>query len=140
MSGKRLILGLVAIAAAMGAGLYYALVFAWFVQVDGLPGVTIDGAGVAVADYRGLDGDASPLKLRACFTVDPALVAGPAAVNPAPLVAPGWFDCFDAAAIGAALEAGQARAVVAEAAPAGFQRIVAVYPDGRAFMWRQVVE
>lgn len=139
MNGKRLVLGLLAIAAAMGAGLYYTLVFAWYEQVDGLPSVALAGAEAPVSGYRGLDGAASPLKLRACFTIDPAAVTGPAPVEAAPLVAPGWFDCFDAVAIGRALEAGEARAVVAEAAPPGFERIVAVFPDGRAYMWRQVV-
>lgn len=140
MNGKKLALGLGAVAAAMGAGLYYALVFAWHEPVDGLPSVAVAGVDVAVSDYRGLDGAASPLKLRACFTVDPALIVGPAADKPTPLVAPGWFACFDAGALGAALERGEARAVVAETAPAGFARIVAVFPDGRAYMWRQVVE
>jgi hypothetical protein len=139
VAGKKLALGLVAVAAAMGAGLYYALVFAWHEPVDGLTSVAVAGVDLPVRGYRGLDGDASPLKLRACFEVDPALVAGPAPQDPAPLIAPGWFDCFDAVAIGRALERGEARAVVAEAAPPGFERIVAVFPDGRAFMWRQVV-
>lgn len=140
MSGRILIVGLLLIAAAAGAGLWYAQVYGYHQRVDGLPSVVIGGAAVPVADYRGLDGDASPLKLRGCFTVDPALVAGPAPRKAAPLIAPGWFDCFDAETIGVALERGEARAVVAEVAPPGFERIIAVFPDGRAYQWRQVIE
>ena len=140
MSGRILIIGLLLIAAVAGAGLWYAQVYAYYQPVEGLSSVTIDGAAVPVSDYRGLDGASSPLKLRGCFTVDPALVAGPAPRKATPLIAPGWFDCFDAEAIGLALEQGAARAVVAEAAPQGFERIVAVFPDGRAYQWRQVIE
>ena len=140
MSGRILIIGLLLIAAVAGAGLWYAQVYAYYQPVEGVASVRIGGAEVAVSDYRGLDGQSSPLKLRGCFTVDPALVTGPAPRKATPLIAPGWFDCFDAEAIGLALEQGAARAVVAEAAPQGFERIVAVFPDGRAYQWRQVIE
>ncbi len=140
MSGRILIIGLLLVAAVAGVGLWYAQVYAYYERVEGVASVRIAGAEVAVSDYRGLDGQSSPLKLRGCFTVDPAQVTGPAPRKAAPLIAPGWFDCFDAEAIGTALERGEARAVVAEAAPPGFERIVAVFPDGRAYQWRQVLE
>jgi hypothetical protein len=54
-----------------------------------------------------------------------------------PLATPAWFDCYDPPAISADLRAGRARAVVAETGAADIRRIVVVYPDGRAFMWRQ---
>jgi len=56
-----------------------------------------------------------------------------------PRVAPGWFDCFDAAQIGADIENGDAIAFLGvENVQYGIDRIVAVYPDGRAFAWHQI--
>jgi hypothetical protein len=56
-----------------------------------------------------------------------------------PLVAPGWFDCFDAAAIGADLAAGRAAAVLGEAnVTYGIDRVLALYPDGRGYAWHQI--
>lgn len=137
--GKWLVGGLLGFALIFGAGLWYAQVHAWYDRVEGLGFVTIDGRAVPVIAYRGLDGDSSPLKLRGCFTVDPATVDGPEAPDPVPLSTPGWFDCFDPAAISAAIRAGEARAVLAAAdEPRGFDRIVAIFPDGRAYQWRQL--
>jgi hypothetical protein len=95
-----------------------------------------------VTGYDGLDGAASPLKLRGCFRLDPAaLPDAPVAPKPTPLVGPGWFACFDARALDAALKSGEARALVAASGePAGFDRILAVFPDGRAYQWRQIAE
>jgi hypothetical protein len=65
--------------------------------------------------------------------------AGRAFEDPTPLNAPGWFDCFDAPAIGAALEAGEATAVLGEReARAGVDRVFAVFPDGRVYGWHQL--
>ena len=56
----------------------------------------VDGRTIAVSDYRGLDGESSGLKLRGCFTVDPADFEGlPLAEAPVPITPPDWFDCFD---------------------------------------------
>lgn len=138
MNGRTLMIGLLALAAIFGAGLWYAQVYAYYERVDGLATLRIGGTDVKVSGYRGIDADTSPLKLRGCFRLDPAAVEAPTAPAPTPLIAPGWFDCFDAEAIGAALERGEARAVIAQANDApGFDRIVAIFPDGRAYQWRQ---
>jgi hypothetical protein len=141
VSGKAIVLGLAAFAAIFAAGLWYAQVWAFYERVEGLATVAIAGVAVPVSAYQGIDAASSPLKRRGCFRLDPAAVAGPPAANPAPLTAPYWFACFDAAAIGAALERGEARAVLAakDESP-GIDRIVAIYPDGRAYEWRQVAE
>ena len=56
-----------------------------------------------------------------------------------PLNAPGWFGCFDAARIGADIASGAARTVLARAnAPYGFDRVMALYPDGRAYVWPRI--
>jgi hypothetical protein len=127
-------------AALFGAGLWYAQVYAYYDRVDGLSAITAGGRSVPVRDYRGLDGTSSPLKLRGCFTVDPAALAGlPPAPDAVPLSTPGWFHCFDAPALGAALLAGRAQAVrAARDEPPGFDRIIVHFPDGRAYQWRQV--
>ena len=61
------------------------------------------------------------------------------ALAPEPLLAPGWFRCFNAETIAENLATGYARAYLAERDnPNGFDRIVAVFPGGRAYMWRQL--
>lgn len=83
------------------------------------------------------------ISFRACFDVTSSLamltetyVITDTAV---PLNAPAWFDCFDAQAIGAALEDGQAVAFVsAENLSFGVDRVVAVLPDGRGYAWHQL--
>lgn len=142
MTGKQLVIGLLSFAVLFGAGLWYAQSHAWYDRIDGLPGVVVAGESLAVRDYTGLDGTSSPLKLRGCFTLEPqALAALPSFEKPEPLTTPGWFDCFNATAIANAIRRGEARAVLAEAdEPAGFDRVIAYFPDGRAFMWRQLRE
>jgi hypothetical protein len=138
VSGRLVVIGLLAFAVIFGAGLWYAQVYAFFTPVEGVTRIRIAGESVPVSEYRGVDGTSSPLKLRGCFRVDPASVKGPVADDPTPLTAPFWFDCFDAGAIGGALERGEARAVLAARdEPPGFSRMIAVFPDGRAYQWRQ---
>jgi hypothetical protein len=141
MRGRALVIGFLVFAVVFGALLYWFQVHAYYRTVEGLRFVEVGGALVPVVGYSGIDADSSPLKIRGCFRVDPASLAeAPAAADPAPLIAPFWFGCFDAEAIGADLEAGRARAVLAAAEePAGFRRLIAVYPDGRAYQWREVL-
>src|SRR5690606_24783333 len=81
----------------------------------------------------------SPLRYRACFQIVGALPEMVDRPQSEPLNAPGWFDCFDAARIGGDIVAGTARAVmVEENAPWGFDYVMAVYPDGRAYVWPQI--
>jgi hypothetical protein len=140
MNGRVLGFGLIGFAVLFGAGLWYAQEYAFYERAEGVITVRIDGVDVPVEDYEGIDGTSSPLKLRGCFRVDPDFVVGPVSDDPAPTIAPRWFDCFDAAAIGAALERGQARAVIAQQDQPGVFRIVAVFPDGRAYQWRQIIQ
>ena len=138
MSGRRLVIGLLLFAAVFGVALYWFQVFAFYERQSGTD--TLPGAPVAIADYDGIDSASSPLKLRGCFRVDPATVAAlPVAAAPTPLVAPFWFRCFDAGALTRDLAAGAATArLVAHDLPEGFDLLVAVYPDGRGYLWRQL--
>lgn len=139
-SGTMIGVGLGVIAVVFGLTLWWFQTRAFYERVEGLESVAFQGRGLVVSDYRGIDAKSSPLKLRACFTQDWTLREIAPVPNPTPLVAPDWFDCFDAAKIGADLEAGRATAYHAGQEVEGFDRIIAVYPDGRAFMWRQLSE
>lgn len=56
-----------------------------------------------------------------------------------PLVAPDWFDCFDAGAVGAALQDGTATAWLSvPEVHYGIDRVVAILPDGRGVAWHQI--
>ena len=92
-----------------------------------------------IAGYDGIDAATSPLKLRGCFRIDPAAVAALApAPQATPLTPPFWFRCFDAGRLTADLASGAARAYdIATDQPEGFDLMLAVYPDGRGYAWRQ---
>ncbi len=95
--------------------------------------------------FSGVDADSSPLRFRGCFTtpLSLAILSETYKVYPdaTPLNAPNWFDCFNAAQIGEDLETGNAVAFLSERdIEAGIDRVVAVYPDGRAYAWHQLNE
>ena len=145
-----------------GIAIYWLQVYAFYEPVSFQPGneirltpISSDVPEVIVADnVTGIDANSSPLRFRACFTtpLSQAMLTETYVVyeGAAPLVAPGWFDCFDAAAIGKALETGEAIAFLSEAninsktdaaggvQLSGIDRVVAVFPDGRAFAWHQL--
>ncbi|MEM8787599.1 MAG: DUF6446 family protein [Pseudomonadota bacterium] len=142
MSGRAFVIGLLASLALFGGGLFYAQNYAFYDRVSGLDSIVVADSAIDVAAYRGIDATSSGLKRRGCFTVDPAAFDGlPVASAPAPLNPPFWFDCFDARALAEDLEAGRATAYVAAIEELdGIDRLVAVYPDGRGFEWRQLNE
>ncbi len=148
MNGK-LVAGAIVIAAAVaGLAMYYLQVYAYYAPVaaDAIRLTPVGGGApqpVAVDDFRGIDSESSPIRFRACFTMplSLAVLTETYAIHaaPQPLIAPPWFDCFDAAAIGAALARGEAVAFLGERdIRPGVDRIVAVLPDGRAFAWHQL--
>lgn len=140
--GKFLAALLVACTVVAGVGVWYLQVYAYYDELEpqiGYQVAQVDGtARLSIADFRGIDSASSPLRYRACFTVtgdQPDYVDYPSA---APLIGPGWFDCFDAESIGGDLEDGTARGVLVEAnTPYGIDRVMALYPDGRAYVWPQ---
>lgn len=151
MSGKLLGSILIAFGLVAGIFMYWLQVYAFYDRVtlasEGGPVTmrvtTPDGVNdLAVADFRAIDADSSPIRFRACFTVDPSALADAVPYDdPVPLNAPGWFDCFDAGTLGADVQSGAAKAVMGEAnVTFGIDRIIAVYPDGRAFAWHQINE
>jgi Family of unknown function (DUF6446) len=148
----RIAVGFIVLTALLGGVvLYYTQVHAYYQPVAFQPGAEIRLTPVAgtlpepilAEDVTGIDGDSSPIRFRACFTTPLTLAMLSETYRiydrAEPLTAPGWFDCFDAAAIGAALETGEAVAFLSEAEiHPGVDRVVAVFPDGRAFAWHQL--
>ena len=144
---KVLIIAMVASAVAAGAAMYYLQVYAFYEEYDAGEVVltTLDGVAetVVTENFRAIDSDSSPIRYRACFDMQMSVAALTETYEvyegAEPLVAPGWFDCFDAQAIGVALEDGSAFAFMGqENVTYGVDRVVAVFPDGRAVSWHQI--
>lgn len=137
-------------ALAAGIAMYYLQVYAFYDEVpveDGSVALTSLATGtpeeILFENFTGIDSDSSPVRYRACFdtALSLALLTETYVINDAaePLVAPDWFDCFDAAQIGADLENGTAIAFMGtENITYGIDRVVAIYPDGRGFVWHQI--
>jgi hypothetical protein len=146
----KVVAGFIVIAAVLaGAGVWYTQEYAYFydVEAEAIGMTTIAGVvePVAVRDFQGVDADSSPLRYRACFSIDISLAAlseeFEIAPHAEPRNGPRSFTCYDAAAGGALLENGEAVAFVAQHdIHPGFDRIVAVTRDGTAFAWHQPAE
>ncbi len=134
-----------------GAAMYYLQIYAFYdevvptgtddVQLTSL--VTGQPEPILYEDFQAIDADSSPIRYRACFTTPLSQAMLTETYQPyegaEPLVAPGWFDCFDADEIGAALSEGTALAFMGtENHSYGIDRIVAILPDGRGFAWHQI--
>lgn len=150
MTGRIVVVLIVLVSAVAGGAMYWLQLHAFYERLDaGAADLRLTPAeggpprALAVSDFEGIDASSSPIRFRACFTLaeDAGEVAGWAAPyrEPTPLIAPPWFGCFDAAAIGAALARGEARAFLARQEIAdGVDRVVAIFPDGRAYAWHQL--
>lgn len=149
--GRVLIVALLAFSLAFGMVLWWSLTRAYYrelpAEAAGPVLLVPQGGGaaeaLAVSGLRAIDAASSPIRFRACFegVEAPGALAARFVPYPAagPLVAPGWFGCFDAAAVGEALEAGEGAAFLGGAAmPYGIDRVVAVMDDGRGFAWNQI--
>jgi hypothetical protein len=151
MSGKLVAGAIVLTGLVAGIAMYWLQVYAYYSPVAFTPGAEItlvsltsnQPGPIAVRDIQGIDAQSSPLRFRACFTTPLTQATLTETYRlydaPTPLTAPGWFDCFDADAIGEALERGEALAFLSQAdISKGVDRVVAVFPDGRAFAWHQL--
>ncbi len=135
--------------AAAGGVLYYQQVYAYYEEVafsaDAvlLTSVSTGQAEpIVVNSFDAIDAISSPLRYRACFEtpLSQAMLTETYVIvdAPEPRVAPGWFDCFDAAQIGADLQSEAIAFMGIENVEYGIDRIVAIYPDGRGFAWHQI--
>ena len=151
MNGKIVGGGIVLIGAVAGVAMYWLQVYAFYHEASFVPGqeikLTLIEGGQAepiIAEgVTGIDSESSPIRFRACFhtPMTQAMLTETYKIydNAVPNIAPGWFDCFDAEAIGEAIESGEAIAFLSEAnIHPGVDRVVAVFPDGRAFAWHQL--
>ncbi|MEQ3708672.1 MAG: DUF6446 family protein [Tateyamaria sp.] len=148
MSGK--LIGLIILIGSLigGIALYYLQVYGFYepvveaeVQlvsvVSDLPEpITIDG-------FEAIDAESSPIRYRACFTTDLSLAllteTYVGLADATPRNAPHWFDCFDAEAIAAELDAGTALPFLGEKnVEFGVDRIVAITEDGRGYVWHEL--
>ncbi len=151
-SGRILVIAIVAVTAAFGVALWWFVNYAYYEEFDEVSLIFQRGDGTAFElpldgqanAVRAINAETSPLRFRACFTLPRAQVAEVLADaftydDPTPLGAPGWFDCFDAEAIGADLEAGDAQPfLVQRDITRGIDRVAALYADGRGFVWHQL--
>jgi hypothetical protein len=152
VNAGRVAVGFIVLSAALGgAFLWYTAERAFYEPVAFTPGAEIRLVPLAgdqpepilVEGIEGTDAESSPIKFRACFRTPMSLAMLTETYRPyenaVPLIAPTAFPCFDAAAIGAALETGEAVAFLSEPGiHPGVDRVVAVFQDGRAFAWHQL--
>jgi len=147
--GRVIIVAMLLISAIAGGAVYYLQVYAYYEEVQADADAVkltsiITGLAepLAVDNFLGIDAASSPLRYRACFetSVSQAELAETYVVvdNNEPRIAPAWFDCFDAAQIGADLEAEAIAFMGVENVQYGIDRIVAIYPDGRGYAWHEI--
>lgn len=150
MNGKVIVIAILVVAALFGGGVYYMQVYGYYYEVTPQPGrdvMLVSAASgepepVAYAGFRAIDADSSPIRYRACFTLseEPSSLPGRfvAAARSEPRVAPGWFDCFEEAAIDEGIEDGSVRLYLGGKNVAyGVDRIVAIAADGRGWAWNE---
>ena len=151
MIGKFLAGAILITALVAGAAMYYLQVYHFYepVAVNGADDVQITSMvsgqpePVLYDDFEAIDASSSPIRYRACFktTMSHAMLTETYEPyeNPEPLTAPGWFDCFDATALGAELEVGRALAFLGTRdVQYGIDRVVAITEDGRGYVWHQI--
>ncbi len=151
MNGKLLVIAILLCAVIAGFGLYYLQIYGFYFTPGSRPGqdVTLVPLGateaepIAYSAFQAIDADSSPIRYRACFetaTDAMALTARYQQIAAAvPRNAPGWFDCFDAAAIATRISAGQARVFLGQKnVHFGVDRIVAISDDGQGFIWHEL--
>ena len=146
--GKFLAVLLLGSAVIAGASMYYLQVYGLYDEVK-----TSDVQLVSVVDdlpetisfdnFQAIDSQSSPIRYRACFTTDLSIsLLSETYVGlekASPRNAPKWFDCFDAAAIGAELAAGTAVPFLGQKnVHFGVDRIVAITNDGRGYIWHDL--
>jgi hypothetical protein len=139
---------IVGVAAVAGAAMYYLQVYGYYEPVSAVNEVSVTTVGgdvepLLVSGFQGIDAVSSPLRYRACFDVPVSLGSLTETIeivdDAVPLNGPGWFECYDAAEVGAALETGDAVAFMGQHdIHPGIDRIIAVMRDGRGYAWHQL--
>lgn len=158
MNATRLaILFIVGSGVLAGFGMWYLMSYAGWAELDALEVGEIQLQAVDTGELtpilsenvKGLDTVEDGVRLsgdisfRACFTTPTPLIElmqdYAAMPDPVPLTSPSWFDCYNAQEVGAALEEGEAVAFIGpQNITYGVDRVVAVFPDGRGYVWHQL--
>lgn len=151
MSGRIIAGAIVMVALLAGALLYYMQIYAFYDEItptgsDDVMLVSLTSGAPEPILYEGfqaIDAASSPIRYRACFTTSHSLAMLTETYqmydSAEPRVAPGWFDCFDAEAIGDAIDSGSALAFLSQKNVAyGVDRVVAITDDGRGYVWHEL--
>ncbi len=148
MTGKFVGIAIMLSALIAGAGLYYLQVYGFYEEVATkevtLVSVVSDmPEPIPFTNFQAIDADSSPIRYRACFETDLSLALLTETYvgldKAVPRNAPGWFDCFDADAIAAELDAGTALPfLAAKNVHFGVDRVVAITDDGRGYVWHEL--
>lgn len=152
MNAGKIMASMIVLSAVLaGLAVYYMQVYGFYEPLDEAAGAAeihataddMQPIPLDVAEFRGIDADSSPLRYRSCFRITDmaALEAARPFEGATPLVGPRWFSCFSAKGLTADLESGAATAYLGQPnIHMGTDRVIAVYPDGRAFAWHQLNE
>jgi len=148
MTGKIAAIAILISALVAGALMYYLQVYGFYrevpdLQVELVSLTSQEPEEIAVRNLKAIDADSSPIRFRACFETDMSLAMATETYEMTeqtdPRNAPGWFDCFDAAALGAEIEAGTALTFLGgKNVHYGVDRIVALTDDGRGYIWHEL--
>jgi len=151
VNGKVVGVVLVVSGLIAGGAMYYLQVYGYYHAVEpagvGDVQVTAIASGkpeaIRYENFKAIDAESSPLRYRACFDtpMSQAMMTETYQIygDPVPLVGPSWFSCYDAKAIGEALEAGGAVAYLGtKNIHWGVDRVVAVTRDGHGYVWQQI--
>ncbi len=149
--GKILVIFTLLSAVLVGGAVYYLQVYAYYEEVvatgtDDVMLTRLDTGqpeAIPYAEFQAIDATSSPIRYRGCFTTQASTVslsqAYAAYPDARPIEGPRWFGCYDADEIGDALESGQAQAFLSiENVHYGVDRVVALFGDGRGFVWHQI--
>ena len=140
MNGKRFITLFISSVVIFTAALFYFQNYAYYDPIDIRQNILLGKKRYEISYYQGIDSESSGLKLRECFVVDILDdINLPKYEKPTPLNAPFWFKCFNAERITKDLEDGKASAFLFQKEEFdGIDNVIAIYPDGRSYRWRQL--
>ena len=142
MSGRSFIFVFMGFLLIFTLFLFYFQNFAFYERLEAKNRLLIEEKMVEVINYNGIDASSSGLKLRECFTVtDESLDIKELTIyrKPTPLNAPFWFKCFNAETITKDLNINKAVAFLSKKEEFdGIDKVIALYPDGTGFQWRQL--
>ena len=140
MNGKRFITLFLSSVVIFTAALFYFQNYAYYDLINNRQNILLGEKRYEISYYKGIDSESSGLKLRECFVVDILDdINLPKYEKPTPLTAPFWFKCFNAERITKDLENGKASAFLFKKEEFdGIDNVIAIYPDGRSYRWRQL--